>query len=122
MGDEEINGWEAQIHRIDQRFEDLRESLQREDSLLKEQLIEYKANVQSRLMEMNEVRKQIYDERGQYQLREKADAQIGSIYDRIARLEREQAAFTGRMIGMGLSLMFFTTLLGLALHFWGKVP
>ena len=110
----------AELRRIDQRFEDYRESQAREQALLKEQLAEYKSANATKLAEMNEVRRQIYEERGQYQLREKADAILNEIMGRINRVETGTSALAGRLIGMGLALAFFTTLLGLALRFWGK--
>jgi len=110
----------AELRRIDQRFEDYRESQAREQALLKDQLAEYKTSITAKLLEMNEVRRQIYEERGQYQLREKADAILNEIMGRINRVETGTSALAGRLIGMGLALAFFATLLGLALRFWGK--
>ena len=115
---ENSNGWTAEIRRVDQRFEDLRETQRREGELLEKQLAEYKATISSKLSEMNEVRRQIYEERGQYQLREKSDALYNALFDRLSRLEKEQSAFTGRLIGMGASLLFFISLFEIGLKFW----
>ncbi len=110
--------WQAEIRRIDQRFEDLRDSQVREGQLIKEQLAEYKSGITAKLLEMNEVRRQIYEERGQYQLREKSDAIYGSLFDRISRTEKEQSAFTGRLIGMGAALLFFISVIELVIKVW----
>ncbi len=110
--------WQAEIRRIDQRFEDLRDSQVREGQLIKEQLAEYKSGITAKLLEMNEVRRQIYEERGQYQLREKADANFGAMLERMSRMEKEQSAFTGRLIGMGAALLFFVSVIELMLKVW----
>ena len=110
----------SELRRIEQRFIDFKEMVSNERLLLDKQFTEYKAFVSAKHAEMNELRRQINDERGQYQTRDKSDAVSNAIQARLTTLDAQYSSLHGRLLGMGLALIFITTLIGLALRFWGK--
>jgi hypothetical protein len=111
---------ECELRRLEQRFIDAERSHALEQNLLKEQFNEYKEVVRAKHTEMNEVRRQINDERGQFELRERADVQFGNLFDRQARLENNFANFNGRLAGLGIGLTIIMFLMELAFKFWAK--
>lgn len=103
----------AELRRIEQRFLDFRETHAVEHGLLKEQLTEYKEVVKAKHLEMNEVRRQINEERGQFQTNAHGDA----TRDRVVRIENALSNLNGRLIGLGMGLTIIMFLMELAFKF-----
>ena len=115
MDDGQLN---AELHRLEQRFEDLKEAHGREQVLLKEQLSEYKLTIEKKHLEMNEVRRQINDERGQYETRLHSDARFDGVSGRVSAVEQAVSSLNGRMIGLGAGITVFMFLIQMAFRFW----
>jgi hypothetical protein len=108
----------AEIKRVEQRLTDYMARSAAERETLKEQLIEYKETVRAKHLEMNEVRNQISEERGQFALRSYSDARIDACNDRLTKLESAFSGMNGRLLGLGMGLTVLMFLIEIAFKFW----
>ncbi len=79
-----------------------------------------------RLAEMNEVRRQINDERGSYLMRDRYEAAHESLRSaidaRLKLLENSRSNNEGRIWMMGVAITGIMAIVQIAIHFIGKQP
>jgi predicted nucleic acid-binding Zn-ribbon protein len=101
----------AELARLADRIEELKGWYLREQEKLQRDLEEYKEQVRAKHLEMNEVRRQINEERGQYELSGKSDARYDSIVNRMTLAENTASKLNGRLLGLGTALTILMVLL-----------
>jgi len=89
------------------------EALQRSLDLARDQM-------RDKLMEMNQFRAQIDQERGRYITRENYDLRHDELSKRVNAFEQYRANLEGRLWMLGAGLTTAGVLINVAFHYWGK--
>ena len=92
----------------------------REAELVETAVERARQEVDRRLEAMNELRRQVTDERGMYVTRDRMDANIQSMASRIEIMERAWANLTGRLWSLGVGLGIVVILANLLIRFVWK--
>jgi hypothetical protein len=111
---------EAHFRATDARIEANEKLRERENALLAQQVAQAKTTMEFRLEGMNELRKQINDERGRYIEVKEFNPKMDAALDRLARLDLKVANWDGRfwMLGAGLGTLF--TLIQIAINLFRR--
>jgi hypothetical protein len=111
---------EAYFEATDARLEANEKLRMRENELLAQQVTQAKATMEFRLEGMNELRKQISDERGRYVEVKEFNPKIDGILDRLSRIDLRVANWDGRFWMLGAGLTGLVVLLQLAVNWVRK--
>ncbi len=111
---------EAHFEATDARIEANEKLRMRENELLAQQVTQAKITMEFRLEGMNELRKQINDERGRYIEVKEFNPKLDGILDRLARIDLRVANWDGRFWMLGAGLTGLVVLLQLAVSWVRK--
>jgi len=90
---------------------------EKEHELLNQNIVLARDALDVRLEHMNEFRAQVLSDRGEFVNKDKFDLTHAALIDRVSQLERDSAAFRGRMLGIGSAVTVMLIILQVALRF-----
>jgi hypothetical protein len=110
----------VEVARVEQRLIDFKEAHLREHEILQAQVAEARKELWTKLGEMNEIRRQINDERTNFEGREHSEAVHNAMSSRLSAAERATTSLQGRVLGVGSAITVFLVLIEIALRLIGK--
>jgi len=102
---------------VDTLFRGYKKAHEKEHELLNQSIILARDALDIRLEHMNEFRAQVLSDRGEFVNKDKFDLTHAALINRVSQLERDAAAFRGRMLGIGSAVTVMLIILQVVLRF-----